>query len=57
MEEVLTVVLSSLLVLLLSAGSLDGVRARKEKVERGEEGADDKPTINCRGKMRGVRRG
>lgn len=37
------VLLSSLLVLLLlSARSLEGVRARKENVERGDEGADDR---------------
>ena len=45
MEEVLTVLLSSLLLLPWSAASLEGVLARKEKEEeeRGEDGADDRP--------------
>ena len=41
-EEVLMVLLS-LSLLLLSDKSLEGVRARNERVERGEDGADDKP--------------
>ena len=39
-EEVLMVLLS---LSLLSDKSLEGVRARNERVERGEDGADDKP--------------
>ena len=56
-EEVLTVLLSSLLLLLpWSAASLEGVLARKEKEEeeRGEEGADDRPKGEGEG---GIERG